>query len=279
MNDAADAHFKALVSFLVANEGLGVEWKEKIVQLAIQACQQVRMTSTDSRDVRRFLKVKKVSGGCVKDSSILRGIAFTRNVAHKKMRDDIEAPRLLLLGCAIEYERDNKFSVLANLAHQEREYLRIAVSKIVAQSPDVVLVERSVAGVAQAMLLEAGVTLVLNVKRSVLDRVARFTGAAIVPSIELLGASAARPAAPPKPARPRGPEEAGSQVVEGGRFRVLQGPGRDKPVVALDMPRRWAGPACCTVVLRGGARPALARAKAAVLFAAYAYQCVAAEAA
>ena len=58
------------------------------------------------------------------------------------------------------------------------------MARITALGPDVVLVHRSVARLAQDKLRESGVTLVLNVKLSVLKRVARCTGASIVNTID-----------------------------------------------------------------------------------------------
>lgn len=50
--------------------------------------------------------------------------------------------------------------------------------------PSVVLVERNVAGLAVQMLLHAGVTLVSNIKPRVLQRIARSTGADVMPSLD-----------------------------------------------------------------------------------------------
>ena len=47
--------------------------------------------------------------------------------------------------------------------------------------PDVLLVEKSVARFAQEMLLGKGVALILNVKPSLLERLARCTGAQVQP--------------------------------------------------------------------------------------------------
>lgn len=58
------------------------------------------------------------------------------------------------------------------------------VARITALGPDVVLVHRSVSRLAQDRLRDNGVTLVLNVKLSVLERVARCTGANIVDTVD-----------------------------------------------------------------------------------------------
>lgn len=59
-----------------------------------------------------------------------------------------------------------------------------AVARINALGPDIVLVHKSVSRLAQDKLRESGITLVLNVKLSILERLARCTGASIVDTID-----------------------------------------------------------------------------------------------
>jgi len=62
----------------------------------------------------------------------------------------------------------------------------MAVTKIAAHHPNVLLVEKSVSRYAQEYLLAKDISLVLNIKRPLLERIARCTGAEIVPSIDHL---------------------------------------------------------------------------------------------
>ena len=62
----------------------------------------------------------------------------------------------------------------------------MAVAKIDAHHPNVLLVEKSVSRFAQDYLLAKNISLVLNIKRPLLERIARCTGAQIVPSIDHL---------------------------------------------------------------------------------------------
>ena len=59
-----------------------------------------------------------------------------------------------------------------------------AVARINSLKPDIVLTQKSVARLAQDKLRESGVTLVLNVKLSILERLARCTGADIVETVD-----------------------------------------------------------------------------------------------
>jgi 1-phosphatidylinositol-3-phosphate 5-kinase len=103
------------------------------------------------------------------------------------MTSRIEKPRLLLLAGALEYQRvTNQLSSIDTLLQQETDHLKMAVAKIVAQKPNLLLVEHTVSRYAQDLLLEKNISLVLNIKRPLLDRIARCTNAHIVPSIDLL---------------------------------------------------------------------------------------------
>ena len=53
---------------------------------------------------------------------------------------------------------------MATFSFQEYEFLKNCVGRIAALQPDVLLVEKTVSRVAQEFLLEAGITLVINVK-------------------------------------------------------------------------------------------------------------------
>jgi 1-phosphatidylinositol-3-phosphate 5-kinase len=66
------------------------------------------------------------------------------------------------------------------------DHLKMAVARIASHKPDILLVEKSVSRYAQEYLLAKDITLVLNVKRPLLERIARCTGTQIVPSIDHL---------------------------------------------------------------------------------------------
>lgn len=77
------------------------------------------------------------------------------------------------------YEREAGFTspVLSAQDVQETAHLHSAVEKLADMDLDVLLVEKSVARDAQVALLDRNISLALNVKRSVLGRLARCTGA------------------------------------------------------------------------------------------------------
>lgn len=64
-------------------------------------------------------QVKTIPGGRISESSYVDGMVLRKNLAHKKMRRRIRAPRILLLSCGIEFERvGNRLSSLETLLTQ-----------------------------------------------------------------------------------------------------------------------------------------------------------------
>ncbi len=51
------------------------------------------------------MQIKKLPGGERKDSCLIGGIICTKDVAHREMRTHLTNPRILLLQCAIVYQR------------------------------------------------------------------------------------------------------------------------------------------------------------------------------
>ncbi|KAG8034945.1 hypothetical protein G9C98_008021, partial [Cotesia typhae] len=181
-------HEDYLVKQLLNNQGLASSWAEVIIPLAHKVVDQVRPNQNhdaEDMDIRQYVQIKKSPGGARDDCEILSGVFCSKNVAHRGMNAMIAHPKILLLQCGLMYQRvEGKLLSLEPVMLQEKEYLGHTVARIMALKPDIVMVHRSVARLAQDRFRECGVTLVLNVKPSVLERVARCTGATIVNTID-----------------------------------------------------------------------------------------------
>ncbi|GAB2225600.1 hypothetical protein Droror1_Dr00006397 [Drosera rotundifolia] len=196
MKNIVDGHFRALVSqlLLVENIPVGEEkgnenWLEIITSLSWEAAVLLKpdMSRGGGMDPGGYVKVKCVPCGCRSQSVIVKGVVCKKNVAHRRMAAKIEKPRILILGGALEYQRvSNHFSSFDTLLQQEMDHLKMAVAKLDAQHPDILLVEKTVSRFAQDYILGKSISLVLNIKRPLLERIARCTGAHVVPSVDHL---------------------------------------------------------------------------------------------
>ncbi|KAL0441307.1 UNVERIFIED_CONTAM: 1-phosphatidylinositol-3-phosphate 5-kinase FAB1B [Sesamum radiatum] len=196
MKNVVDGHFRALVAQLLQVENLLAEdendkegWLEIITALSWEAATLLKPDTSKGgqMDPGGYVKVKCLASGRRSESLVVKGVVCKKNVAHRRMTSKVEKPRLLILGGALEYQRvSNALSSFDTLLQQEMDHLKMAVAKIDAHNPDIVLVEKSVSRHAQEYLLAKNITLVLNIKRTLLERIARCTGTEIVPSIDHL---------------------------------------------------------------------------------------------
>ncbi|XP_062544870.1 putative 1-phosphatidylinositol 3-phosphate 5-kinase [Armigeres subalbatus] len=181
-------HEEILLSQLLRSENLDPSWAKTLIPIAARVANTIRPQLcglVDAMDIRNYVFFKKVPGGKRKECQILGGVAFTKNVVHRQMMSRIEKPKILLLQCAIVYQRiEGKFVSFDTLMLQERDYLKNKVTKILSLGPNIVLVHKNVAGIAQDMLRNNGITLVLDVKLCVMDRIARCLDCDILTSID-----------------------------------------------------------------------------------------------
>ncbi|KAK3130020.1 hypothetical protein QOZ80_6BG0487900 [Eleusine coracana subsp. coracana] len=186
-------HFRALVAQLLKVEGISLDsgkdsknWLEIVSSLAWQAGHYVKPDTKkgDSMDPSHYIKIKCVASGNPSDSNFVRGIVCSKNVRHKRMVSEHRNVKLLILGGALDYQKtSNKLASIGTIIEQEKEYLRTIVGKIQSRQPNVLLVEKSASSFAQELLAK-DISLVLNVKRPLLDRISRCTGGQIASSID-----------------------------------------------------------------------------------------------
>ncbi|XP_010323385.1 1-phosphatidylinositol-3-phosphate 5-kinase FAB1B [Solanum lycopersicum] len=196
MKNVVDGHFKSLIVQLLqvehippAEEDNSESWSEIVTSLSWEAATLLKpdMSQNGGMDPCGYVKIKCIASGHRRESMVVKGVVCKKNVAHRRMNSKFKKPRLLILGGALEYQRvANHLSSFDTLLQQEMDHLKMAVAKIDAHHPNILLVEKSVSRFAQEYLLVKNISLVLNVKRPLLERIARCTGAQVVPSIDNL---------------------------------------------------------------------------------------------
>jgi hypothetical protein len=92
------------------------------------------------------------------------------------MNADMKNPKVLLLRSSIEYQRSKEimWSLEPNFT-AESQYLKNYCSKLLLrQNLEILIVEKNVARIAQVIFLQSNVSLVLNVKSNIMDKLCRF---------------------------------------------------------------------------------------------------------
>ncbi|QPG95073.1 hypothetical protein C2857_007580 [Epichloe festucae Fl1] len=221
-------------------------WQKALVPMLLQLTDDVTpdVAKGEDMDLRHYVKLKKIPGGRPGDSCYVSGVVFTKNLALKSMPRRITNPRVVLVTFPIEYQRHQQhFMSLQPVIEQEKEFLRVVVQRITNLRPQILLAQKGVSGVALQYLSEANISVVYNVKDTVIEAVARCAEAEIIESLDML-------ALPVRVGR--------CSAFEVRTFVNNDYPGRKKSYIFLSGCRPDLG---CTIALRGATGELLKRIK------------------
>ncbi|KAF9884904.1 1-phosphatidylinositol-3-phosphate 5-kinase [Aspergillus nanangensis] len=253
MNKASLHHVRKLLRQLLKDASVPHpnSWETALLPILLKAADEVDpdVQNGDDMDIRHYIKLKKISGGRPGDTSYVSGLVFTKNLALKSMPRSIPQPRILIIGFALEYARQQQhFMSLEPVIRQEREFLENLVSRISALRPNLLLVEKNVSGLALELLEKAHIATAYNVKSSVLEAVSRCTQTKIITSMDKLVTTPVT-------------SDCGSFDV-----KTYVPNGRKKTYMYLSGCRKELG---CTIVLRGSDNEVLGKVKRITEFMAY----------
>ncbi|VDO29958.1 unnamed protein product [Haemonchus placei] len=185
---AFDLRAEHLLTYLCSRERLrDLKWKPIILKLAKEIAQTVKVDVAKRRDnmnIVNYVHVKKFHMDYEDpQAELVWGVVCSKTVTHESMAQPLRDASVMIVAGSIEYERfQGRLSSLVPILNQEGEFLSKQVERILSRRPSLLLVEGCVSRLASDLLRDAGVRLVVNVRQRVLERIARSTGADILPS-------------------------------------------------------------------------------------------------
>lgn len=103
----------------------------------------------DHININTYIKIKKILYKDNSLTSLIKGVAIRKNVAHKKMNTELYSPSILMIRGNLECSRNDEMVIFdSNNLNYEIEYLRMITKKIVKLSPSILIVMGSVNGMA-----------------------------------------------------------------------------------------------------------------------------------
>lgn len=196
LNPASLQHVKKLFRQMLDDAEIPnpSSWERALIPILDKCADDVDpdIRNGDDMDIRHWVKLKKIPGGRPSDTAYVHGVVFTKNLALKSMPRRIRNPRVVVITFPLEYQRhpEQHFMSLQPVIEQEKEYLRMVVNRILNLEPHVLLVEKSVAGVALQYLSEANVAVAYNVKPTVIEAVSRIVNMPVISSMDMLSLGA-----------------------------------------------------------------------------------------
>lgn len=138
----------------------------------------------DTMNINNYLRIITVTWKDMSLCDFVNGVVFFKNVAHKRMNKNIEGPRILLLSGGTEYQScENKFISMDTLLDQEDQYTKILIKKITDAGANLVIVEKNMPQEVIKELERLQITAIINVKKKILDMIARVSDGVVLNSI------------------------------------------------------------------------------------------------
>ena len=147
----------------------------------------------DSIDINEFIKIKLIEYHDQSLCEVIDGYAMQKNVSSKKMRTDIQNPKILLLKGSLEGLRVGRGSKgatsLVVKSSAVEDYIEIIRKKIEAISPQIIIVEGNASQKYQDFFAtdKMNISLITKCNIKKLNRIARCVNSFVVPSPDLIG--------------------------------------------------------------------------------------------
>jgi thermosome len=170
-----------------AMTGKGIEIAmERLAEISVDAAQAV--AGSDKIDWEQYVKVVKLSGGRIEDSSINYGLVIEKERLAPEMPKRVKDARIMLLEGTLELKKlstDAKISItdakeLASFKQGEEKVIKDMVDAIVSAGANVVFCQKGIGLTAQHLLATNDILAVRRVKDEEMKMLARATGAKIV---------------------------------------------------------------------------------------------------
>lgn len=148
---------------------------------------------TAAYDFVDYIKFKKIEGGKVELAESIEGLVFSKKLPLRAMPLSIANPKILAITFAIEYDQningEPNFQSLDSVIAQQDEYLQKLTGRIIQLKPDIVVSSNSINVLALRLLADNGIAAAPHCKLGNVIKVAKFTGATIITSIDMLARS------------------------------------------------------------------------------------------
>ena len=162
------------LEYLLKEENLYDDWYGIIKALAKEAVEviQANVTYKDDLNINKHIKVKKIPYEDQSLTQLVGGVVIRKNVVSRKMKVDLENPRILMLEGDLDLAMDELTTVDASSVEDENAFLEDFTNKIAELAPQILIVDGRINRIVHEALLKSGITVVTKMRKSQFKRVA-----------------------------------------------------------------------------------------------------------
>jgi hypothetical protein len=164
-------------------------WKNRFLEYTTKVIRLVKPNQRmmkDSMDINDYVEIKLIDNEDDKKWRYINGWVLKNNIADRRMKSEINNPRILLIGNSIGFTQEDPGIDLETYVRQENHYIDILMDRIELVKPNVIIIEKDISRSVLTKIRELNITVITNVKRKEMEKIARCTETLIMPSVNLL---------------------------------------------------------------------------------------------
>lgn len=164
-------------------------WKERFLEYTIKAIRLVKPSQRlmkDTMNINDYVEIELIEHEDDSKCKYINGWVLKNNIADRRMSSSIENPKILLIGNSIGFTQEDAWADLETYVRQENHYIEILMDRINQVKPNVIVVEKEISRTVLSEIRKLDITVVTNVKRKSLEKIARCTETLIIPSTNLI---------------------------------------------------------------------------------------------
>jgi hypothetical protein len=181
------------VQEILENYELSLSWRQLITDHSMEIVHVVWPSvryRDDNPNINNYVRIVCEDSANPPEPFLVNGVAFYKNVAHRRMNTHITQPRILILEGSAEYcSSEAKLISMDTVINLEAEFNQILVKKLLSAKPTLVLIEQGMSQSVLSDLRQKKITVILNIKLSLLKMIARCTHAQVLSSINQISVS------------------------------------------------------------------------------------------
>lgn len=164
-------------------------WKKRFLEYTTKVIRLVKPNQRlmkDSMNINDYVEIKLIDNEEDKKWRYINGWVLKNNIADRRMKSEINDPRILLIGNSIGFTQEDPGIDLETYVRQENHYIDILMDRIELVKPNVIIIEKDISRSVLTKIRALDITVITNVKRKEMEKIARCTETLIMPSVNLL---------------------------------------------------------------------------------------------
>lgn len=182
--------FESIVNKILSESLIDYKWYFYVHLFVNKIINTIRPNPNRPNEVINFndyVTVKNIKWMNHLKCEYISGMVLDSNIADRRMKTNILNPKIIIVEGSLTFDTPKKnFMEIENILKQEKHFIKSVEKNLMTVNPNIIVYEKEVSRKIVERIRDIGYTLLMNVPKDELKRLAWLTQTIIVPSIDFL---------------------------------------------------------------------------------------------